>query len=293
MECLLEQTINITPEEVDIGVIGRYLQELPEKALHLGIRVVLAAVFLFVGIQVIRLIRRIVIKSLEKAGADKGVAQFLDSLIIIGLTILLVLMIAVSFGLAAASVVAMLGSAGVAFALAVQGGLSNCAGGVLILLVKPFVVGDYIVEGTKGLEGTDMEIQLLYTKLRPVDGTVITLPNGSLANNNITNYSTVHSRRMDVSVGIAYDADIRRAKEVLLSVLAKDEAVLQDMDRSVFVKELDECAVTLNVRCWFDNGDYWDGRARILEKCKLALDENGIAIPYPQMDVHIMGEEKN
>ncbi len=276
--------------EIDQNVITKFLAQLPEKALGLGIRVILAAVVFFLGLQIIRFLRRIVGKSLARTNADKGVVQFLDSLIKVGLTAFLILMIAISFGLDAASVMAMLGSVGVTFALALQGSLSNCAGGVLILLLKPFVVGDYIIEGNKGQAGTVTEIQLFYTKLQTPDDTVITLPNGSLANNNIINYSAVSTRRMDVTVGISYDADLKEAKRVLLEVLANDAYVLQDREYKVFVQELADSAVLLTVRCWFQNEDYWDGRARILERCKLMLDENGIAIPYPQVDVHV--EEK-
>ena len=284
---LLTQKIDASIEAVDIGVIEKFLQSLPEKALNLGIRVLLAALVLVVGLQVIRLIRRIVEKSLARTNADRGVSQFLDSLIKIGLTGLLVLMIATSFGLDAASVMAMLGSIGVAFALALQGSLSNCAGGVLILLLKPFVVGDYIIEGTKGQEGTVIEIQLFYTKLQTADDMIITLPNGSLANSNIVNYSTVDTRRMDVTIGISYDADLKTAKKVLLDVLTKDEKVLHEKEYKVFVQELADSSVNLGVRCWFKNEDYWDGRARVLEESKLMLDANGIGIPYPQVDVHM------
>ncbi len=284
---LLEQGIDLNVSEEELSLLGKFIQELPEKALGLGIRVLLAALALFIGLQSIRLLRRIVEKSLTKTNADRGVAQFLDSLIKIGLTTLLILMIAISFGLDAASVMAMLGSAGVAFALAMQGSLSNCAGGVLILLQKPFVIGDYIIEGSRGQEGTVVEIQLFYTKLRTADDVIITLPNGSLANHNITNYTAVETRRMDVTIGISYDADLKLAKEVLMKVLESEERVLTGLDKKVFVKELGDSAVVLNVRCFFLNEDYWDGRAAVLENCKLALDANNISIPYPQMDVHL------
>lgn len=284
---LLEQGIDLNVSEEELSLLGKFIQELPEKALGLGIRVLLAALALFIGLQSIRLLRRIVEKSLAKTNADQGVAQFLDSLIKIGLTSLLILMIAISFGLDAASVMAMLGSAGVAFALAMQGSLSNCAGGVLILLQKPFVIGDYIIEGSREQEGTVVEIQLFYTKLRTADDVIITLPNGSLANHNITNYTAVETRRMDVTIGISYDADLKLAKEVLMKVLESEERVLTKLDKKVFVKELGDSAVVLNVRCFFLNEDYWDGRAAVLENCKLALDANNISIPYPQMDVHL------
>lgn len=285
---LLTQTFGAV-EPVDKGAIERFLQSLPEKALNLGIRVLLAAIVLFVGLQVIRLVRRLVEKSLARTNADKGVAQFLDSLIRIGLTGLLVLMIATSFGLDAASVVAMLGSIGVAFALALQGSLANCAGGVLILLLKPFVVGDYIIEGAGGREGTVIEIQLFYTKLRTAEDVIITLPNGALANNSIVNYSTTSTRRLDVSVGIAYEADLQKAKMKLTEMLAKDEKLLHDREYAVFVRELADSAVILNIRCWFKNEDYWDGRARLLENSKYVLEENGISIPYPQLEIHTKG----
>lgn len=285
---LLTQTFGAV-EPVDKGAIERFLQSLPEKALNLGIRVLLAAIVLFVGLQMIRLVRRLVEKSLARTNADKGVAQFLDSLIRIGLTGLLVLMIATSFGLDAASVVAMLGSIGVAFALALQGSLANCAGGVLILLLKPFVVGDYIIEGTGGREGTVIEIQLFYTKLRTAEDVIITLPNGALANNSIVNYSTTSTRRLDVSVGIAYEADLQKAKMKLTEMLAKDEKLLHDREYAVFVRELADSAVILNIRCWFKNEDYWDGKARILENSKYVLKENEISIPYPQLEIHTKG----
>ncbi|MCI9430639.1 MAG: mechanosensitive ion channel [Lachnospiraceae bacterium] len=290
---LLEELLNIDDKitESELGLLGQFLKELPEKALNLGIRVVLAILALLLGLQIIRVIRKIVERALARTDADKGVSQFLDSLIKIGLTAFLLLMIAVSFGLDAASVMAMLGSVGVAFALALQGSLSNCAGGVLILLLKPFVVGDYIIEGNKGQEGTVTEIQLFYTKLRTADDMIITLPNGSLANNNITNYSTVETRRMDAEVGVSYEADLKKAKEVLLSVLEEEGRVLSDKDRKVFVKELADSAVILGIRCWFLNEDYWDGRAAVLEKSKLALDDNSISIPYPQLDVHMEHRE--
>lgn len=285
---LLTQEIDtVIADAVNRNAIEKFLQTLPEKALNLGIRVALAVVVLLVGLQIIKLVRKLVGKSLTRTNADKGVSQFLDSLIKIGLTGLLILMIATSFGLDAASVVAMLGSIGVAFALALQGSLANCAGGVLILLLKPFIVGDYIIEGTKGQEGTVTEIQLFYTKLQTADNMVITLPNGALANNNIVNYSTVNTRRMDVSVGISYDASIKKAKDVLLELLENDEYVLHEKEYKVYVQELGDSAVILGIRCWFKNDDYWDGRARVLEMTKLVLDENGIGIPYPQMDVHM------
>lgn len=277
-------------QPLDPGVIGRFLEELPEKALHLGMRVLLAVAFFAIGVQIIRIVRGILKKSLQKANADKGVIQFLDSFTKAALYLVLCFMIATSFGLDAASVVAVFGSAGVAIGLAVQGSLSNFAGGVLILLLKPFKVGDYIIEDSKGNEGTVTEIQLFYTKLTTADDKVVILPNGALSNTSLTNVTATQVRRMEVKVGVSYQADIKRAKQVLMRVLTEDEAVLKDMERTVFVDELGDSAVVIGLRCFFTNEDFWPGKWRVTENVKLALDEAGIEIPYPQIDVHAKAE---
>ena len=274
-------------DEIDVGFIQSYLQQLPDKALRFGVRVLLAFVVFMIGAQFIRLVRRIVRRSLKRNNADVGVAQFLDSLIKVVLYVLLVFLIASGFGLDATSVVALLGSAGVAIGLAVQGSLSNFAGGVLILLLKPFRVDDYIRVDNDGHEGTVKEIRLFYTKMATPDNHMVIIPNGSLANSAITNISTLGERKMDITVSISYDADIRQAREVLLNVLNSDEAVMKDKDHRVFVQELADSGVQLIVRCWADNEEYWECKWRLTEQIKYALDDAGIAIPYPQVDVHI------
>ncbi len=274
-------------EMLQPDVIGQFLSEIPEKALRLGARVLLAALFFLVGSQLIKLIRKIIKKSMQRAGAELGAIQFVDSFVKAALYVLLVLMLASSFGLDAASIVALLGSAGVAIGLAVQGSLSNLAGGVLLLILKPFKVGDYIQEGSSGKEGTVAEIQIFYTKLVTPDNRTIVLPNGSLANNSLINYTAQDARRMDIVVGISYKADLKKAKEVLLQVLEEDEAVLKDRDHFVFVDNLGSSSVDLGVRCWFAQSDFWPGKWRITENCKLALDRAGIEIPYNQLDVHL------
>lgn len=277
----------IAGEEINPGLIQMYLQELPDKALRFGIRVLLAFIFFVIGVQIIKLIRMIVRRSLKRASADTGVTQFLDSFIKAALYILLLFMIASGFGLDATSVVALLGSAGVAIGLAIQGSLSNFAGGVLILLLKPFKVDDYIMIGDGAEQGTVKEIQLFYTKLATADNHVLIIPNGSLSNSIIVNVSMLEDRRLDIAVGIAYDADIRIAKEVLLKVMQQDEAVIKEKDCIVFVNELGDSSVNLNMRCWCRNEAYWEAKWRITESVKYALDEAGISIPFPQMDVHL------
>lgn len=277
----------IVEEVMKPGILKSFLEKLPEKALQLGVRVLLAVLCFLIGVQLIKLIRKIIKKSMQRAGAELGAVQFVDSFVKAALYILLVLMLASSFGVDAASIVAVLGSAGVAIGLAIQGSLSNLAGGVLILLLKPFRVGDYIVESSTGKEGTVTEIQIFYTRLLTVDNKTVILPNGSLANNSIVNITAQANRRMDISVSVSYSADLKKTKEVLLNVLQKDEAVLKDKERVVFVDELGASGVNLGVRCWFKQEDYWAGKWRITENCKLALDEAGIEIPFNQLDVHL------
>ena len=285
---------NISPEEVEkeIGIIKQFLEELPQKALNLGVRILLAVVFLVIGVSLIKVIRRIVKKSLKRAGADVGVVQFLDSFIKVGLYIILGFMVAGGFGLDAASVVAVVGSAGVAVGLALQGSLSNFAGGVLILLLKPFKVGDYIKEDSQGNEGTVTEIQMFYTKLLTYDGKTVVLPNGTLANTSLVNVTAANFRRLDVTVGISYDSDIKKAKAVLTRLINENPLVLQDKDKVVAVDDLSDSAVVLAVKCHVKTEDYWTLRGQLLENIKLCFDEEGIMIPYPQLDVHMNGKEE-
>ena len=174
-------------EEIDIGIIEKFLQQLPEKTFQLAIRVVLALLVFFLGIQLIKFVRRVVRKSLTRARADIGVIQFLDSFIKVGLYVVLIMFVLTGFGVDAASIIAVMGSVGVAIGLALQGSLSNLAGGVLILLLKPFHVGDYIIEDNNKNEGVVSEIQIFYTKLTTPDNRIIVLPNGALANTSLTN----------------------------------------------------------------------------------------------------------
>ncbi len=275
----------IASDELQVGAIEKYLQELPDTLIRFGVRVLLALAVFFVGVQLIKLIRKILRKSFERHNVDVGVSRFLDSFVKAVLYILLLFMIASSFGLDATSVVALVGSAGVAIGLAVQGSLSNFAGGVLILLLQPFKTGDYIRDSA-GNEGTVEEVQLFYTRLITPDRHMVVLPNGTLANGSILNMSTVGDRRMDIKVGISYDADIRRAKEALLMVLEEDPGVLQEQEKLVYVEELADSSVVMNLRCYSTNEMFWETKWRLTEKVKYALDEAGIEIPFPQLDVH-------
>lgn len=283
-----QEVTDATQEAVkQVNQLTQYVQDSIPGLITFGLEVLAALVAFFIGRLVIRWIRKIVRRSFERSGADKGVEQFVDSLLKYGLYALLVFSLISSLGFDTTSVAAVLASGGVAIGLALQGSLSNFAGGVLILLLKPFVVGDYIIEDTNGKEGTVKEIQIFYTKLSTIDNKTIVIPNGMLTNNSITNATAKDERQLDLRVGISYDADIRQAKSVIEELLAKDECIIKNEQINVFVHELADNAVVLGIRAWVKNEEYWTTRWRLLEEIKLALDENGIEIPYPQMTVHM------
>lgn len=273
-------------KEIAPGLIEKFLQQLPEWAFHLVLRVVLAGLAFLIGIQLISLARRILKKALCKSHVDEGAVRFIDSFVKYGLYFVLILMIASGMGVDAASILAILGSASVAVGLAIQGSLSNFAGGVLLLVLKPFVAGDYIKDGL-GNEGTVDAVDIFYTQIVTPDNKVIALPNGTLANGTITNFTRCRERRIDIPVSISYEADIRTAREVLEKVMEENAGIIKNRETRVFVDSLGEGSVNLNVRCWASQSDYWTTKWQLMEQMKYALDDSGIRIPYPQMDVHL------
>lgn len=281
------QTVEDISNNIKSGALQTYLNELPDKLLAMGVKVLLTFIIIIVGIKLINMLRKTVRKALEKINVEKGVVQFTDSLIKAVLTILLVLWAAVNFGVEATSIAALISSVSIAIGLALQGSLSNFAGGILILLLKPFKVGDYIKEDTHSNEGTVKEISLFYTKLLSYDNKTIVLPNGILANSSMVNFSDEGKRRLDLRVSISYKADIKKAKEVIMDVIDKSDLVLADLQKIVFVAELENSGVILGIRCFADADQYFKTRWSLLEDIKYALDNNNIEIPYPQLDVHL------
>ena len=276
----MEQT-----ENINIGVIEAFLQSLPEKLLNLGIRTVLAILLFLIGVQLIRLIRKIIKKSLKKAAVEIGSIQFLDSCIKTVLYIVLILMIGAWFGIDAASVVAVLGSLGLTIGLAMQGSLANFAGGVLLLTTKPFKVGDYILEDTNKNEGFVTSIELFYTRLRTVDNKIIIIPNGTLANSSLTNLTFMEERMLDLRIGISYQADIAKAKQLIKDILMNEDAIHKDKETQIFVADFLDSAVQIGFRGFVATKDYWTTRWDVLEKVKESFDQNGIEIPYQQVDI--------
>lgn len=289
-----EEVVETTKNAVEeMNQFTAYLQENIPNIIGFGVKVLFAILFFLVGSAVIKWIRKIVRHSMERSNADVGVRQFVDSVLKVVLYFILLFSIATKFGVDAASVAALIASGGVAIGLALQGSLSNFAGGVLILLLKPFEVGDYIIEDTNKNEGTVKEIQIFYTKLSTIDNKTIVIPNGILTNNSLTNATAKDERRLDLKVDIAYEASIKEAKAVIETILKNDEAVLQDEDINVFVDALGESSVVLGARAWTKNEDFWSAKWRILEEIKEQLDEHHISIPYQQLMVHMAESQKS
>lgn len=282
-----EQVTEVTKDTVEqVNSFVKYFQDHIPNLIGFGLKVLIALVVFFIGRLLIKWLRRIVKRSMERSNADKGVTQFLDSLLKFGLYGLLIFSIATKLGVDTTSVAALVASGGVAIGLALQGSLSNFAGGVLILMLKPFEVGDYIIEATNGHEGVVKEIQIFYTKLCTIDNKNIVIPNGMLTNNSLVNASARDERQLDLKLSISYESDLKMAKKVIEDLIRSDKAILLDKDIKVFVDELGDSSVVLGARAWVKNEDYWNTRWRLLEEIKLALDENEIDIPYPQVMVH-------
>lgn len=264
-----------------------YLQGKLPAMLDFLFKIFIVLVLFFIGKKIIKLIRKIMRKSFERAGLETGSIHFLDSLIKAVLYVILVASLATYLGVKEGSIAALLGSMGVGIVLALKESLSNIAGGFILLIMKPFVVGDYIKEDDSGNEGTVDRIDLFYTTLITPDNRTVALPNGILSNTSMTNISKQDKRQLRERVGISYEADIRRAKDILEKILKEDSQVLQEEEQEVFVDQLADSAVILGWRAWVKPEDYWNARWRITEQIKYAFDEEGIAIPYNQLEVTI------
>lgn len=269
------------------GILQEYLQNAMPGLISFLIQLVIAIVILLIGSKIIKMITKMLRRSLERGSAEAGVISFVCSLTKYVLYFLLIMMILSGFGVTTGSVVALLGSAGFTLGLALQGSLANFAGGVLILILKPFKVGDYIIESAGGNEGTVVGITIFYTKLNTVDNKQILIPNGSLSNTTIVNVSAMENRKLDLRIGVSYEANLAKTKEVLRQVVDANELILKDEPIDIFVSELGESSVEMGVRVWVKNEDYWTIRWKMTEDIKNALDANEISIPYPQMDVHM------
>lgn len=274
-------------QKVDKNVIQQYLEGLVPDLLNFAVQVLLAVFLFVIGRRVISFLRRFLRRSLERRNVDIGVRQFLDSVSKYSLYAVLWLMILTLFGITTASVIALLGSAGLTLGLALQGSLANFAGGVLILLLRPFHVDDYIVSSETGHEGTVKEITTFYTRIQTADNQTVMIPNGKLADGAIVNVTGQQTRRVDIAVGIAYSADLKLAKRLLWELAEKEARRLEEEPVNVFVANLGDSSVELGCRFWVKSEDYWQTKWDMLEAVKLSFDAHGVEIPFPQVDVHM------
>lgn len=246
---------------------------------------VLAFIVYFIGKKLIKWVLRLLTESFHRSNMDMGVASFLTAVIRTALYLLLFVAIISIFGFDKSSLVALVGSAGLTIGLALQGSLSNFAGGVLILIMKPFRIGDYII--TSGNEGTVTGIDIFYTRLLTGDNRLVVIPNGTLSNSSITNVTNEAERRLDLTVSIDYSEDIRRVKQILSDIASRHELIIAEKDISIFVNSFDPSAITIGLRVWTMKENYWTLKWELLEFIKIAFDENDITIPFDQLDVNI------
>ncbi len=245
---------------------------------------ILAIIILVVGLWVVGFLNRMVRKFFEKKDYDETLESFLQSFIKITLKVLLFVLVITQLGVKTSSLIALLGAAGLAVGLALQGSLANFAGGVLILVFKPFKVGDWI--SAQGLDGSVKQITIFSTKLNTFGNQVAIIPNGQLSNGNIVNYNMEDTRRDKFDVGIGYGSNIKKAKEILLQICAENEDVLKEPAPEVYVGELGDSSVNLTLRFWAKNEVFWPAHFYVIEQTKIRFDEAGIEIPFPQRVVH-------
>ena len=279
------------PEVPDIQesltAIQKFIKTASPVVLNALWHIALALVIFFVGRWLIeKFLSRVALLD-NKTKIDPGVAKFVRSLVRVALWALLIYFIADFLGVPTASFVALLGSIGVTVGLALQGSLSNFAGGLILMFLHPFKTGDYI-KTASDIEGTVVEIGLFFTTLRMADNKIITIPNGNLSAGNIINYNVLPVRRLSTTVGIAYEADTARAIELLTALIKNRKPLVNPEKALVYVKELGDSSVVLGLHYWVKTDDYWDEAWSINQAIKDVLDQNGIAIPFNQLDVHVI-----
>jgi small conductance mechanosensitive channel len=254
-------------------------------AMDYGPKLIGALLLLFIGLWVIKIFTRWMGKAMVKADLEKSLHGFLKSMISALLKTLLIISVMVMVGIEMTSFIAILAAAGLAVGMALSGTLQNFAGGVMILLFRPFKVGDFI--DAQGHKGTVKEIQIFNTILTTPDNVTIILPNGSLSGSAMTNFSTQPTRRVDMTFGIGYGDDIDKARKILAGLIGEDQRIMKDPEPFIAVSELADNSVNLVVRAWANSSDYWGVFFDMQEKVKKQFDAQGVSIPFPQTDVHL------
>lgn len=249
--------------------------------------ILLALLCLWIGIRVSKWILKLIRRSFEKSKLDPTVQSFLSSIIHVLLYVLVFITVVSIMGIQVTSFVTLLGTAGVTIGLALQGSLSNFAGGVLILILKPFVLGDYILEDTHKNEGTVISIDIFYTRLRTFDGKIVVIPNGTLSNSSLTNLTKQEKRRIDLTIPVSYQTDIKTAKSVIQETLLQEAMVLQEDPIDVVLDGFSDSSMKILIHVWVKTEHYWQAKWSIIEAIKYALDDADIEIPYQKLDVYM------
>jgi len=250
-----------------------------------GLKIIAAIVIFVVGRWVARALRNVIKKMMAKGDVDETLISFVGNLTYITLLAFVIIAALNQLGIQTTSFIAVIGAAGLAIGLALQGSLANFAAGVLMILFRPFKAGDYI-EGA-GVAGTVEEIQIFATQLKTPDNKTIIVPNAKMMGDNITNYSAKDTRRVDMVIGVGYSDDLKKVREILEDILAKDDRILEDPAPTIGVLELGDNSVNFAVRPWVKTEDYWGAYFDVTETVKRRFDEDGISIPFPQRDVHL------
>jgi small conductance mechanosensitive channel len=246
--------------------------------------VITAIIILIAGLWFIKFINRLTRKFFDNKDYDLALESFLKQLISIGLKVILFVAVVTQLGVESSSLLAVIGSAGLAIGLALQGSLANFAGGILILFFKPFKIGDFI--SAQGIDGTVKEITIFTTKINTFGNQLAIIPNGQLSNNNIINYNAEETRRDKIDIGIGYSSNIKEAKDILLQICQERTTILKDPEPQVFVGELGDSSVNLTLRFWAKNEDFWEAHFFVMEELKSRFDKANIEIPFPQRVVH-------
>ncbi|SET33621.1 mechanosensitive ion channel family protein [[Clostridium] polysaccharolyticum] len=277
-----------TAEEIEKKILwfGGIRDKLIEGALAFAFKIVIALLIYFIGKKVIKWILSFTKRCIQRTNVEEGVSKFILSLMRAILYVILFVSIIGQLGMPTTSFVAILGSAGVTIGLALQGSLSNFAGGILILLLKPFRVGDYII--VSGLEGTVLGIDIFYTKLLTGDNRYVVIPNGSLSNSNLINVTNEPVRRLDLLIDVDYSSNIKKVREILQKIAADSEFVLQEEHQSdIYVNSFEASSIQMGYRVWVKTEDYFKAKCAILENVKETFDKENISIPFNQLDVRV------
>ncbi|WP_304942709.1 mechanosensitive ion channel family protein [Vallitalea guaymasensis] len=278
-----------------MDTVMKQLDNIKVKALEIltvyGFKILMSLLILIIGSKVIKYLVKLMEKFLKKSKVDVSLSKFLLSAVRLILKILLGIIIMENLEVPMTSLIAVLGATGIGIGMALQGSLANLTGGILILLLRPFKVGDFIEEKAFGHEGIVEDIQVFYTTLRTRDNKVITVPNGSLSNSSIINHSTMDIRRVDLTFGVAYEEDTFAVKRAIKEVIEKHALILKDREPYINISEHGDSSVNFAVLVWCKTKDYLQVKFDLIEQIKIKFDEENISIPYPHMDVNIVNNE--